>query len=81
MQATSYVILYNILTSQQPCKPELKHIKIYEVHRVIEMILNTVEKFFSDCHNYFPTSQEFPLHLANRCSISSKCFSDYRSSL
>ena len=61
MQATSYVILYNILTSQQPC---LKHIKIYEVHRVIEMILNTVEKFFSDCHNYFPTSQEFPLHLA-----------------
>ena len=61
MQATSYVLLYNIVTNEQPC---LKHIKIYGIHRVIEMILTSVEKFCSACQNYFPSSPDFPLKLA-----------------
>ena len=63
MQATSYVLLYNIITNEQPC---LKHIKINGIHRVIEMILTSVEKFCSACRNYFPTSSKFPLQLATR---------------
>ena len=61
MQATSYVLLYNIITNKQPC---LKHIKISGIHRVIELILSSVEKFCSACQNYLPSSPEFPLKSA-----------------
>ena len=61
MQATSYVLLYNIITIEPPC---LKHIKIASIHRVIEMILTSVETFCSACQNYFPTSSKFPFKLA-----------------
>ena len=60
-QAALCVLLYNIVTIQ---KPSLKHIKVYGVRNVIEMILNVVNKFCSDCR-YDDSPPVYPLVLAS----------------
>ena len=66
LQAVSFVLLYNIITSQRAQQPCLEHINIYGMPReIIETILTTVEGFCSDsCRNTFPSSPEYPLQLA-----------------
>ena len=56
-QAALCVLLYNIVTIQ---KPSLKHIKVYGVRNVIEMILKVVNKF---CR-YDDSPPVYPLVLA-----------------
>ena len=47
----SYVLLYNIITSQQPC---LSHIKISGIFgRKVSLILAGIAKLFSHCNNHF----------------------------
>ena len=51
----SYVLLYNIITSQQP---RLKHLEVYGIPMAVERILDNVKKLFSDCENrstFFPS--------------------------
>ena len=49
----SYILLYNIITSQQP---HLKHLEVYGIPMVVDMILNNVKKLCSDCENRSPFS-------------------------
>ena len=61
MQVTSYVLLYNIVTSEHPF---LEHIKVYgECREIIEAVLISVKKIFADCGNNFPSSSNYVLQL------------------